>query len=87
MVRLKEPTKEWATNPPKAPGSPLNFFESFSAGMNPEWYRLQQQKEAQRATYWALLLQSGATDEIACAAALNPDFFRMVAPQYLRPQR
>jgi hypothetical protein len=54
--------------------------------MNPERYVQLKREEAARATYRALL-QAGATEEVACAAALNPDFFRIVAPQYLRPQR
>ena len=45
-----------------------------------------QHEEGSKATYRALL-QAGAPEETACAAALNPEFFRIVAPQYFRPAR
>jgi hypothetical protein len=77
--------KEWANPPP--PSNVLqglgNFFKDVGAGFSPG---AEQREEAARATYRALL-QAGAPEETACAAALNPDFFRIVAPQYLRPQR
>lgn len=79
--------KEWANPSPRnAPNLLSKFFEDAANGMNPQLAEQKQREEAARATYRALL-QAGATEEIACAAALNPDFFRMVAPQYLRPQR
>jgi hypothetical protein len=79
--------KEWADPRNVGPGNlASDFFKNWGAGLNPEGYRAQQHEEDARATYRALL-QAGATEEIACAAALNPDFFRIVAPQYLRPQR
>jgi hypothetical protein len=84
--------REWANPPPSnAPrtafGNALgNFFKDAGASVNPEAYEREQREEAAKATYRALL-QAGAPEETACAAALNPDFFRIVAPQYLRPQR
>jgi hypothetical protein len=79
--------KEWADPPSDHPRNALsNFFEDAAAGMNPAAYEQRKRGEAARPTYQALL-QGGATDEVACAAALNPDFFRIVAPQYLRPPR
>jgi hypothetical protein len=82
--------KEWADPPAQQRKNPLTFLgdglQDFGARMNPERYVQLKREEAARATYRALL-QAGATEEVACAAALNPDFFRIVAPQYLRPQR
>jgi hypothetical protein len=71
--------KEWA-NPRYHP------TESLAARASPAIYEQARSEEAAKATYRALL-QAGAPEETACAAALNPDFFRIVAPQYLRPQR
>ena len=57
-----------------------------SARMDPAAYEQQQQKAA-RATYEALLA-AGAPEQLACAAALNPQVFQAVAPTYLnRPAR
>jgi hypothetical protein len=79
--------KEWANPPNDHPGNALsNFFEDAATNINPAASEARKRDEAARATYRALL-QGSATEEIACAAALNPDFFRIVAPQYLRPQR
>jgi hypothetical protein len=79
--------KDWANPPSDHPRNALsNFFEDAAVGMNPAAYEQRKREEAARATYRALL-QAGAPEETACAAGLNPDFFRIVAPQYLRPQR
>jgi hypothetical protein len=80
--------KEWA-NPPPSNG-PINTLSNLlgemAAGGSPAIREEKKREEAAKATYRALL-QAGAPEETACAAALNPDFFRIVAPQYLRPQR
>jgi hypothetical protein len=85
--------RDWANPPPTSNPNPNpvlkglgNYLSDVGAGLNPEAYERKQREEAARATYRALLL-AGAPEETACAAALNPDFFRIVAPQYLRPQR
>ena len=58
-----------------------------SARMDPTVYEQQQQQKAARATYEALLA-AGAPEQLACAAALNPQVFQAVAPTYLnRPAR
>jgi hypothetical protein len=55
--------------------------------MDPAAYEQQQQQKAARATYEALLA-AGAPEQLACAAALNPQVFQAVAPTYLnRPAR
>ena len=74
--------KEWANPQSNGRGNLLSDFFKDAAASNEQ----KQREEAAKATYRALL-QAGAPEETACAAALNPDFFRIVAPQYLRPQR
>jgi hypothetical protein len=79
--------KDWAKPLPSGRDNALsNALHDMATRINPEAYERKQREEAARATYRALL-QAGATEEVACAAALNPDFFRLVAPQYLRPKR
>jgi glucose dehydrogenase len=73
--------KEWTVSAPQQ----RNLLRNFAASQNPQVYEQQRRDEAARATYSALL-QAGATEEIACAAALNSDFFQLVAPQYLQPR-
>jgi hypothetical protein len=86
--------QEWANPPSDQPRNGLNnLLGDLATTLNPQLDEQRRQREAARAseeaaraTYRALL-QGGATEEVACAAALNPDFFRIVALQYLRPQR
>jgi hypothetical protein len=62
-------------------------LKNFQAGLNPEAYEQQQRLRAARATYDALLA-AGAPETLACAAALNPDVLRAIAPTYFeRPSR
>jgi len=78
--------REWA-NPQNGPVNALsNLLGDMAAGGSQAIYEQKQREDAAKATYRALLL-AGAPEETACAAALNPDFFRIVAPQYLKPQR
>jgi hypothetical protein len=68
--------REWA-NPPTSngPGSTLgNFLGDLAASSSPAIREEKKREEAAKATYRALL-QAGAPEETACAAALNPDFF------------
>jgi hypothetical protein len=79
--------KEWANPPRSGPITALgNLLGDMAASGSPAIREEKNREEAAKATYRALL-QAGAPEETACAAALNPDFFRIVAPQYLRPQR
>jgi hypothetical protein len=52
-----------------------------SAALSPEIYEQRQRQRAARATYEALLA-AGAPERLSCAAALNPDVLRSVAPVY-----
>ena len=79
--------KEWANPQSNGRGNLLSdFFNDAAASTSPAIREEKKREEAAKATYRALL-QAGAPEETASAAALNPDFFRIVAPQYLRPQR
>lgn len=77
--------------PPLRPGSAANaasqFFDSLAAGLSPDAYEAQRRQQAARATYDALLA-AGAPELLACAAALNPEVLRQIAPTYFgRPSR
>jgi hypothetical protein len=52
-----------------------------AARMDPEIYEQRRQKDAQRATYKALLA-AGAPESTACAAAVNPQVLQAIAPIY-----
>lgn len=65
---------------PCPPPAPPNRA-SLAARLSPEVYEQQQHQRAARATYDALLA-AGAAETLACAAALNPDVLRSVAPIY-----
>ena len=56
-----------------------DFFVGAGASLNPEAHEQQQRGIAARATYEALLA-AGAPEPLACAAALNPQVFRTIAP-------
>jgi hypothetical protein len=51
--------------------SSSDFFNDAAASTSPQLYEQKQREEAAKATYRALL-QAGAPEETACAAALNP---------------
>jgi hypothetical protein len=58
-----------------------------SSRMDTEVYQQRLRLQAMQATYQALLA-AGAPDSLACAAALNPDLLRQIAPTYFgRPPR
>ena len=63
-----------------------DFFGGIAEGMDPARYEQRERERAARATYEALLA-AGASETLACAAALNPQVFQAVAPMYLRPSR
>jgi len=69
--------------PPAAPPSKglSGVLGGVGAVLSPEIYEQQQHQLAVRAIYDALLA-AGAPESLACAAALNPDFLRSVAPIY-----
>jgi hypothetical protein len=64
-----------------------NILDAMAEGGSPALHEQRQRERAERATYEALLA-AGAPDKLACAAALNPDLLRMIAPTYFgRPSR
>jgi hypothetical protein len=58
-----------------------DVFSGFAAGSSPAIHEQQMQQKQMQATYEALLA-AGAPESLACAAALNPEILRTIAPTY-----
>jgi hypothetical protein len=72
----------WAANECAA----LPHSHSLASRLDPVRHEQEERGIAAKATYEALLA-AGAPETLACAAALNPQVFKTVAPIYLRPSR
>ena len=63
---------------PAATAPPQN---SLAGRLSPETHEQEMQQRQMHATYEALLA-AGAPESLACAAALNPEILRTIAPTY-----
>jgi hypothetical protein len=73
---------------PKPPllGALGQGFRDLAEAASPELHEQRQRERGQRATYEALLA-AGAPEQLACAAALNPQLLQTVAPTYFGRSR
>jgi hypothetical protein len=58
-----------------------NVLDAMREGISPALHEQRQRERPERAIYEALLA-AGAPDSLACAAALNPELLRTIAPTY-----